>query len=214
MGIQAGLSHAVSGQIRGGHRGSVRGAAESGLTGRGFEIRRSATIVAVAASAHLNFDDWLSISGVVIAIVGLAVAFVQLHRVRKTADAATRAVDRTQRQIAGAMMLSRTADLEAVEGRLRVAANESDQSLAEDAVRDWRRIAAEHQSLLKRANLTDADLDKHLELSLGIVDLALQELAAPEVAPEDACRSILVHASGACRHSRRVAAAMMLSSNA
>jgi hypothetical protein len=166
-------------------------------------MRQSSVVMALVA---LTVSDWISIPGTVVAVVSLFVAIIQ----GKRAGEAKRAVARAQRQIAGAMILSRTPELEAVEVRIRTAAHESQRDPAEKGILEWRRAAAEHQAFLERANVDDMELDRHLKLSLGLVDTALEELADQEVEPEDACRRILSHASGTCRHNRTVATVMML----
>lgn len=150
------------------------------------------------AAIHLNASDWISLASVAVALAALA-----------QSGRAKRAARRAERRLAGEIVRSRTDELEAIEGRIRGAANDSDRSDAEQAIRDWRSIASEHQTLVARAGASDPELDSALAYSLGLVDTALQDLATSAVECEPACRKILLYASRACRHSRRVGAAMM-----
>jgi hypothetical protein len=148
--------------------------------------------------------------GSVIAVVGVWVALVQVRRTKSTAEAAAKAAEETQRQFSGAMLLSRTSDLEGVEDRLRQQAGAGDRAAATATVRDWRRVAPEYQALMRSAELSDDDLAEHLELSLGLVDVALEELD-DGVAVAEACKRILREISLSCATSRGAAIGMMLS---
>lgn len=145
-------------------------------------------------------SDWISIAGLAVALFSLVVAFVQGHRAKGKAEAALR-------HTAGAMLLFRTNDLERVDLGIRAA---SDSANAEAAILEWRRIAPEYQALLKGAAVADTDLDNHLKLSLGMLDIALNELANKQVPIEMACRRLLQHTSPACALGKKAALDMMI----
>lgn len=157
-------------------------------------------------------SDWIGIVGAAIAIVGVAIALVQARRAETTAEAAATAVADTQRQVSGAMLLLRTPELEAVEVKIRQEAAAGDNDGASAAIRDWRRIAPEYQALMRSSKLIADDLAGHLEVSLALVDVALEELA-DGVSTVEACKRILREISLACATSRGAAVGMMMSSS-
>lgn len=157
----------------------------------------------MVASIHPNASDWISVAGFAVAVISLVVAFVQGRRAKRKAEA-------VQRQTAGVILLFRTPDLENVELRMRNASEAGDNDTAKTEILEWRRIAPELQSLLQAAEVIDTDLDGHLEMSLGLLDIALQELAQGDVTTEQACRALLQHASPACALGRRAALDMMM----
>jgi hypothetical protein len=161
----------------------------------------------VAAFIHLG--EALGIASLVVAVVGLAVAFWQIAKVRSTANAAKLAIEQEQRRIGGAMLLARTSDLEEAAYAMRQAVAGLIQGEAEDAVNNWGRVASEHQAFLIAAGEHDQQLAGYLELSLSFVPYVLEDLSIGEDI-EQACRRLLSHATGACTNARRVATTMML----
>ncbi len=155
------------------------------------------------ASIHANVSDWISVAGFAVAVVSLVVAFVQGNRAKHKAEA-------VQRQTAGAILLFRMPDLENVELKMRNASEAGDNDAAKAEILEWRRIAPELQSLLQAAEVVETNLDGHLEISLGLLDIALQELAQGKVTTEQACRALLQHASPACALVRKAALDMMM----
>jgi uncharacterized protein HemX len=161
----------------------------------------------VAAFIHLG--EALGIASLAIGVVGLAIAFWQIAKVRNTANAAKLAIEQEQRRIGGAMLLARTSDLEDAAQAMRRAVVEVGRPEAEDAINNWGRVASEHQALLTVTGEHDQQLASYLELSLSLVPYALEDLTAGEDV-EQACRRLLSHATGACTSARRVANTMML----
>jgi hypothetical protein len=153
----------------------------------------------------------VGVFGLALAFAGLRLAFVQLRRVKSVADAALVTSNRNQRRVSGAMVLARTADLETATVALRSATEGGDRERAKELVQSWRRYASEYQGLLTSASVSDQALEGDLEVSLGLVETALDELADPAIVPAASCRFILRHMGDACGHGRRVAAAMMVS---
>ena len=157
----------------------------------------------MVASIHPNLSDWISVAGFAVAVVSLVVAFVQGRRAKHKAEA-------VQHQTAGVILLFRMPDPEGVELRMRNASEAGDNDAAKAEILEWRRVAPELQSLLQAAKVVDTDLDGHLEMSLGLLDIALQELAQDNVTTEQACRALLQHASPACALVRKAALDMMM----
>ena len=152
----------------------------------------------------------VGVISLVVGVVGLSIAFVQLRRVGSVADAAAAMAARNEQQISGAIAIVRASDLEQTEVTLRAAASRGDRERAEESILSWRRFASEYQAILESAGTSDEALETDLELSLGLVDNTLDDLAGAQP-PAEACRFILRHIGGVCGHSRRVAAAMMVS---
>jgi hypothetical protein len=157
----------------------------------------------VSATDFPSTSDWISLGGLVVAVVSLIVAFVQGRRAQRKAEIA-------KRQTAGVMLLTRTSDMDSVDMRVRTTSAGADRPGATTAVLEWRRIAPEYQALLHAANVMDIQLDGHLETSLGLVDIALRDLEDPDLTPERACRQILQHTSPACALGRKAALDMMM----
>ena len=161
--------------------------------------------------AALKAGEWIGIGGIAATVlIGVGIALWQARGAGRKADAAKVAAGAAQRQIAGATLLVRTADLEQLERRLRVAADQEHRTPARDAVLDWRRGAEEYSATLLAASVNDDSLNHHLALALGVVDIALEDLKDHEITPERACRKLLQHAGRASGASRRAATAMML----
>ncbi|MFZ2050023.1 MAG: hypothetical protein WB698_03965 [Solirubrobacteraceae bacterium] len=148
-----------------------------------------------------------------VGMVGLTIAFRQLRKVGTVADAAAATAARNEKQVSGAVALSRIPDLERTTSALRSVANSGDRERAKEYIHDWGRYAPEYQALLASAGVSDPALDEHLEMSLGLVEETLGELDNIQIAPEDACRYILRHMGPACRDGRRIATAMMVSTS-
>lgn len=180
----------------------------------------------------LTTSDWISIIGTAVSIVGFLVAIVQLRRVAT-------AVRHQQQRIAGAMLQSRTGELERIEHELGSATARRD---AQRAVRDWRRHAADLQALLDAsetpgsrlangvrrvaARISPAgpsaeayrafrersreDLDNALEVSLALVDIALREVGDTGIDLDAARQPLLNEISIACRASRSLGTDMMI----
>jgi hypothetical protein len=164
----------------------------------------------VLAAAHLQTGEWIGLAGIVATVlVGVGIAWWQAIKAGSKADAAKAAADAAQRQLAGMTLLARTNDLEQLERRLRTAAGRAERHPSREAVLDWRRAAEEYSATLQAASIKDEPLDTHLALALGVVEIALGDLADTEISPERACRVLLQHAGRACGASRRVATAMM-----
>jgi hypothetical protein len=158
----------------------------------------------VIAADFPSTSDSISIVGLAVAIISLIVAFVQGHRAQRKAEAA-------KRQTAGVMLLSKTPELDKVDLQVRSTSAAGDGNGASTAVLEWRRVAPEYQALLRAANVVDMQLNGHLELSLGLVDIALRQLGEGDLTPEQACRQILQHTSPACALGRKAALDMMMS---
>lgn len=153
----------------------------------------------------------IGVISLVVAVIGLGVAFVELRRVRTVAHAAARTAARNERKISEAFALSRVSDLEHVDQALRLAAAHGERQPASDLIIAWRRAAAEYQGILAAAGVSDAALEADLKLSLGLVDQALKDLSDESTPPTDACVFILRHIGSACMRSRRAAAGIMMS---
>jgi hypothetical protein len=160
-------------------------------------------------AAFIHLGEALGIASLALGVVGLAVAFWQIAKVRSTANAAKLAIEQERRRIGGAILLARTSDLEEAARAMRQAVALA-QREAEDAVNNWGRVASEYQALLlTAAGEHDQQLADYLELSVGLVPFALEDLTVGEDI-ERACRRLLSHATGACTNARRVATTMML----
>jgi hypothetical protein len=153
----------------------------------------------------------VGIVGVGVALAGLRLAFIQMARVSSVAREALATSRRNQRRVSGALVLARTADLETATVALRVAAGDGERDRAAELVESWRRYASEYQGLLVSASVSDDRLDEDLAMSLGLVENALDGLSDVAIEPSASCRFILRHMGGACGHGRRVATAMMVS---
>jgi len=148
----------------------------------------------------LSTSDWISAVGTVVSVVGFVIAIVQVRRVG-------RAVQRQQQLTAGAIIQSRTSDLERIELALREAKS---RPTAQRAVLEWRRYASEALSFLDATGKDAPALTEALELSLGMIDIALEDLGDASVVLTDGKQQILREISRACAESRSLGVSMML----
>lgn len=144
-------------------------------------------------------SDWIGIGGTAVAIAGFAITLWQLRRVRA-------AVRDQQRQTAGAILLSRAPDLERIESELRNAQSADE---ARRGIIEWRRAANEFGAIAEGAARSSASLTSALELSLGLVGIALAELDRG-VPVAEATAAILGEISKVCGASRSVSAEMIV----
>jgi hypothetical protein len=160
--------------------------------------------------------DWIGLAGLVVSIAGFGFALDQLRRVKAAAVAAKDAAERQQQKTAGAMLLQNVEKLERTELDIREAAGGGYRAQAARAIAEWRRTAAEVQGLIP---VLDAHADQYqelrsaLELSIALVDVALDDVNDEALLVQDVCRPLLGQASRACATSRELATALIVSTN-
>jgi hypothetical protein len=155
----------------------------------------------------------IGIVGVLVSGVGLAIAFVQLRRIKSRAVAVEEAVKAQRNEMSGGFLLVRAGELERIEGDLR-AALEFDEStarqLARHAALNWRRTGGDLQTLAKGRTHKPEELIGAMSDSLAVVGVALDDLADREIPVPAACQSLLAKMSDACECAREVGGAIML----
>jgi hypothetical protein len=122
-----------------------------------FEL---ASVVTVGGSV-LSWVDWMTLSGVVLAVAGLAATFGQVVHTRTTAEAATAAVDRALVALAKSELLVDFQTIRQLEYELERTKPE-DQEGFQKHVRDVREVGARVATALRHRNPTDplaADVD-------------------------------------------------------
>jgi hypothetical protein len=152
----------------------------------------------------LTTSDWISIGGTAVALIGFGVTITQVVRVG-------RAVKEQQARTAGALLLARSGDLDRIENDLQTARS---RHVAQRSVQEWRRAAADLQSILPQTELgagfDRAPLQDSLKVSLGLVDVALTDLQDTSIPIQAACKPLLTEISKACGANRGLATAMMV----
>jgi hypothetical protein len=146
-------------------------------------------------------SDWISIAGTTVSVTGFVATLTQLGRVR-------RAVREEEVRTAGAMLQALTADVERIEHELRAAETRED---VERVGQEWRHYAGEMLGLLdalrierrrlfglrrpaekERARQEQRDsLEEHLQLSLGLLSVALEEVDSGEADVREARAPVL-----------------------
>jgi hypothetical protein len=161
--------------------------------------------------------DWVGIgigvAGILVSGIGLAIAFVQLRRIRTSARAVEKAVKDQREELSGGFILVRAGDLERIEADLRAAFSFDEptaRQLATHAALNWRRTGNDLQTLVKSRTQQSEDLIHAMSDSLTVVGVALRDLSDHENSVPAACQSLLAKMNDACEQAREAGGAIML----
>ncbi len=121
-------------------------------------------------------SDWISLAGLIVAIIGFAATISQLVRTAKASEATKVAVERTERRMAMNHLLVLIPQFRILETDLDSAADENDRRLAIRALVAYSHIASEVAGLLRNQDSVDDVLVDRLALSARNASMAKANL--------------------------------------
>lgn len=109
--------------------------------------------------------DWISAAGLVVSVIGFAIAIWQLARTAKASEATRFAIERTEKRMALNHLLVLLPQFHLIENDLDRAAEDNDRALARRALVSYSRFAAEVATILKGQDTVDQTLIIDLQSS-------------------------------------------------
>lgn len=154
-------------------------------------------LLAVSATQHwwnVSWVEWFSVIGVLAAVIGVILTWFQARGAKNNAsdakvaaEAASAAVDRTQRQLRANQMLVLIPQLRWVAGELDAAISSDDRDLTRRHLDSWRWQAGHVNGLLKDETPTPRAILKSLQDSVGLATTATSALLKDNAKPVFEC---------------------------
>lgn len=113
----------------------------------------------------MKVGDWLSLAGLVVSVVGFAIAIWQLIRTANASVATKAAVERTEKRMALNHLLVLIPQFRLLENDLDFAAQDNDRALARRSLVSYAQFAAEVATILQGQDGVEQDLVEKLRSS-------------------------------------------------
>lgn len=127
----------------------------------------------------VSWVDWLSVLGLVLALLGIYMAYAQAKKATSAADAARQAVEQTQRQLRANQLLVLVPQLRWISNELETSIVDDDKVLAGRTFHNWRWAAGHVHGILTAANPDEKKLIQALQASVGLAFAATTSLLDP-----------------------------------
>ena len=133
----------------------------------------------------------LSTLGLLVSIGGFGLGFWQLHKIRTSAEAAARAVRRTERRISTNQILLVAGQLRSAEAELESHVTGVDRVGARKQLTNWRHSASELIGLLEHRREASEDLREALRHSVSLANSSKREIINEKVDLRGAADEVL-----------------------
>lgn len=117
------------------------------------------------ADEAMKAGDWIALTGLIVSVVGFAIAIWQLVRTANAAEATKRAIERNEKRMAINHLLVLLPQFRLIENDLDAAAQEDDRGLARRSLVAYAHFASEVAAILQSQDKVDQVLVTDLRVS-------------------------------------------------
>jgi hypothetical protein len=136
----------------------------------------------------LTWVEWLSVATVPLTIIGFYITLRQLAKTKSAAEAATKAVGTTQRQLAANQLLVLVPQLKWLATELDVAIQSEDASLTRRHLDSWRWQASHINGLLTQSDSISRRRAREVQDSIALATTASTTLLEKKEPVLDSCK--------------------------
>jgi hypothetical protein len=164
-----------------------------------FGVFVAANLPPMTVERFVGLDGFaIALVGTLLAAVALAVAIFQLRHTQTALEAATDAIETTQRSLATNQLLTLIPQLQRIETELDDAAREDDRKAGHRLLVAWRNLATDAQGVLAGHPARDVSVEEPIRTSIVQVTVAKANLIEKKMSCKRATETARAAIAAAC----------------